>query len=188
MALPALEAAEEILGNLKAQDLAEIKGASSPPQQVVRVCQSIVLILYGTKVPRAWPDCKKRMSDPRILKMMKTVDKDNISDKKLRALEKYTQRGDMTIDNVNSKSQAAGTIWKWVIALEKYAKCFRDVLPKRIKVRELTEKLARGQKTLKDLQEKLKQTIKYIEELNNGLIKAQEDKAKTEQEAAKLTK
>jgi dynein heavy chain len=128
------------------------------------------------------------MSDPGILKKMKNVDKDNISDKKLRALEKYTQRGDMTLDNVKTKSVAAGIIWEWVIALEKYAKCFRDVLPKKIKVRELTDKLERGRKTLNDLQEKLKQTLAYIEELNQGLINAQEDKAQTEREAAKLTK
>lgn len=132
------------MSNLKATDLAEIKAANNPPAQIVRVVQSIVLILFGTKVPRAWPDCKKRMSDPRLLKLMKNVDKDNISDKKLRALEKYTQRGDMTLDNVRTKSVAAGIIWEWVIALEKYAKCYRDVLPKRIKVRELTDKLEKG--------------------------------------------
>jgi hypothetical protein len=33
-----LEAAQEILDNLKAQDLAEIKSANSPPKEIERVC------------------------------------------------------------------------------------------------------------------------------------------------------
>jgi hypothetical protein len=44
------------------------------------------------------------MGDPSLLKKMQGVDKDNISDKKLRALEKYTQRGDMTMEKVKSIS------------------------------------------------------------------------------------
>ncbi len=75
---------------------------------------------------------------------MQQVDKDNISDKKLRALEKYTQRGDMTPEKVTSISVAGAIIWTWVIALEKYAKQYRDVLPKTIKVKELTDKLDRN--------------------------------------------
>ena len=40
----------------------------------------------------------------------------------------------MEAGNVSSKSYAAGELWKWVLAMEKYAKAFRDIEPKKQKL------------------------------------------------------
>jgi len=70
---------------------------------------------------------------------MKSYKGEEISDAKLRYMEKFTHRGDMTIKKVQEKSLAASKIWTWVLAMEKYAKCYRDVRPKKMKVAVLTD-------------------------------------------------
>ena len=52
----------------------------------------VILILFGTKADKSWGACKKRLLDASFLKKMQNYDKDNISDAKLRAMEKYTHR------------------------------------------------------------------------------------------------
>lgn len=40
----------------------------------------------------------------------------------------------MTQSNIDSKSVAAGCMWKWVRAMDAYARAIKDIEPKRIKV------------------------------------------------------
>jgi dynein heavy chain len=54
----------------------------------------------------------------------------------------------MTAKKITRLSVAAAKIWEWVLAMEKYAKCYRDVKPKKMKVAVLTEKLNNSRKML----------------------------------------
>ena len=94
------------------------------------------------------------MAVPGFLQKMITYDKDTISDNKLKTMEKYTQRTDMTPEMVTQKSVCAAKIWGWVLAMELYAKSFRDVRPKKIKVKILQEKLEKSARELQDLKKK----------------------------------
>lgn len=47
----------------------------------------------------------------------------------------------MAPQKIDSISAAAGTMWRWALSLEMYAKAFKDIEPKRAKVKYLKEKL-----------------------------------------------
>ncbi len=68
----------------------------------------------------------------------------------------------MGVNRIEEISAAAGSLWRWVLAMEMYAKAFKDIEPKRIKVKTLREKLQKSLDELESLREnfeKLKITI-----------------------------
>lgn len=50
----------------------------------------------------------------------------------------------MMVDRIDKISQAGGGMWRWVLAMEMYAKSFKDIEPKRAKVASLKEKLGKS--------------------------------------------
>eukprot|EP01015_Nassula_variabilis_P026312 TRINITY_DN5246_c0_g1_i2.p3 TRINITY_DN5246_c0_g1~~TRINITY_DN5246_c0_g1_i2.p3 ORF type:complete len:127 (-),score=25.06 TRINITY_DN5246_c0_g1_i2:3-383(-) len=87
---------------------------------------------------------------------------------------------------VSSKSYAAGELWKWVIAMEKYAKAFRDIEPKKQKLNLLKDKLKSKEDKLIDLQSKLTELKQAISQLNEGLTKVTEETERYKEEAKDL--
>jgi dynein heavy chain len=68
----------------------------------------------------------------------------------------------MSVAKIDGISTSAGSLWRWVIAMEMYSKAFKDIEPKRAKVKMLREKLRRSEDELQSLRdnfEKLKVTI-----------------------------
>lgn len=104
------------------------------------------MIILGKEA--TWASAKKEMASPDFLKILKTVDKDHILSKTLVRIEKITQDPDMQPYKVENVSQAAGTLWRWVLSLEMYAKAFKDIEPKRAKVKYLREKLKKSEDEL----------------------------------------
>lgn len=51
----------------------------------------------------------------------------------------------MEISRIDTISEAAGGLWRWVLAVEGYAKAFKDIEPKKNKVNNLMEKLKRSE-------------------------------------------
>jgi dynein heavy chain len=73
----------------------------------------------------------------------------------------------MTYEKIVVISEAAGSMWSWVLAMEAYAKAFKDIEPKRKKVNMLREKLKKSEDELTVLREnllKLKETIIVLNE------------------------
>ena len=68
--------------------------------------------------------------------------------KTLLRIEKVTGDPEMTPAKIEGISSAAGTLWRWVLSLEMYAKAFKDIEPKRAKVKFLKEKLKKSEDEL----------------------------------------
>jgi dynein heavy chain, axonemal len=132
--------------------LAEIKAYAKPPEGVGEVMEAIMIILG--KDPN-WPSVKKELADSEFLKRLKEVDKDHISQKTLLRIEKYLQMPKMQQSKIDSISSAAGSMWKWVRAMDAYARAIKDIEPKRIKVANLKEKLKKSEDELIANQQKL---------------------------------
>lgn len=47
----------------------------------------------------------------------------------------------MSLEKIDTISEAAGGLWRWVLAIEGYAKAYKDIEPKKIKCNNLQEKL-----------------------------------------------
>ena len=176
---PILKEAEAGLANLKKEKIAEIKSFNNPPKEV-NVVLSAVMTILGRSTD--WASAKKELADPNFLQKLTKYDKDNMSKKIIDRLEKFTQRPDMSIGQIRTVSEAAGSLWDWVLAMEQYAKSFRDIEPKRRRVNQLRDKLNSSEEELNKLQEnfiKLKETIiklnTDLEKSKNDMQKYQED-------------
>jgi len=78
----------------------------------------------------------------------------------------------MSLAAIDNISGAAGSMWRWVIAMEMYAKAFKDIEPKRVKVSLLKEKLKKSEDELSLLQSNYNKLKETIEDLNFKLKQA----------------
>ena len=85
---PALMAAEEALESLDKKYIAEVKTYSSPPQEVAMVMFAVMIIL-GKEA--TWASAKRELSDTNFIQRIKTYEKDKVTNKQLRGIEKYTK-------------------------------------------------------------------------------------------------
>lgn len=182
---PVLLKAQEGLENLSKDSLAEIKSFTKPPPDV-NIVVSVIMTILG-KDP-SWTSAKKELADPNFLKKLKEYDKDNMSQNTIKKIEKYTHRPEMTYENVKNKSQAAGCMWAWVLAMEQYAKAFKDIEPKRKKVQFLTEKLKKSEEELETLKNNVITLRTTIALLNDNLIKFKNDMETYQLETNKFQK
>jgi len=132
-ALPAFDSAVKALKSLNKGDITEIKNFANPPALVKTVMEA-VCILKGAKP--TWEDSKKLLNDSNFLVGLETYDKDNISEKILKALKKYIDDPDFTPDKVEKVSRAAKSLFMWCRAMDVYARVAKNVEPKKKALKE----------------------------------------------------
>merc|ERR1711904_50563 len=76
-----------------------------------------------------------------FLQRIKNFDKDNISNATLKKMEKYTKDANFTPPLVAKVSVAAGALCQWFHAMKIYAEIFREVEPKKLRLRIAQETL-----------------------------------------------
>jgi len=81
----------------------------------------------------------------------------------------------MSVNIIDGVSSAAGSLWRWVLAMEMYAKSFKYIEPKRAKVKNLKWKLSKSEEELQYLRDNFEKLKTTIVTLNNSLLKARED-------------
>jgi dynein heavy chain, axonemal len=184
---PALQAAEMGLANLTKDKLSVVKSYSTPPGGVDVVLNAVMILL--NKEP-SWAVAKKELADTSFLQRLQTIDKGRVPINTLKRIEKLTQDPKMEISRIDTISEAAGGLWRWVLAVEGYAKAFKDIEPKKNKVNNLMEKLKKSEEELQTLRDNFAQVQKIINDLNYQLDKAKSDmesfKVQTEQLNIKL--
>jgi len=153
-ALPAFESAIKALDTLKKDDITIVKSFKTPPGGVLKVMES-VCILFGKKPD--WSESKKLLGDSKFLDNCKSYDKDNISAKAKKALQKYIKDEEFTPEKMASISAAAVSLCMWVRAMDTYARIAKTIEPKRAKLAEAEKELAVAQKTLAEKQAALKE-------------------------------
>jgi len=182
-ALPALEQAMAEVEKLDKSSISEVKAYASPPPAVEMVLNAVVLLF---QLKPDWPTAKKKISEPNFLAQIKSFDKDNVSNKTLSKLKAYTSRSDFTAENVKTKSSAAAALCTWVLAIELYANIFREVAPKREKLKAAMDKLCNAETQLKAAQEELSVVIAKVDELNEKYETSVGEKNALRQEAEDL--
>lgn len=63
-------------------------------------------------------------------------------------------------------------MWRWVLAVEGFAKAFKDIEPKKNKVNNLMEKLKKSEEELQLLRDNFSKVQEVINNLNTQLEKA----------------
>mmetsp|Transcript_3151 Transcript_3151/g.13662 ORF Transcript_3151/g.13662 Transcript_3151/m.13662 type:complete len:4229 (-) Transcript_3151:2367-15053(-) len=182
-AMPALDAAVESLNALNKNDIVEIKNLPRPPP-LVGVTMEAVLTLLKEKTD--WASARKVLGDTGFMKRLFEFDKDNISPKTLKRLEKFVNREDFTPEIVQSQSQAAKSLCMWCRAMHVYAGVEKVVRPKRKALAEAEASLAATLAALKEKQQFLKDVQDKVAQLEKDLAKA-EAESQSLKDQAQLT-
>ncbi|XP_068978772.1 dynein axonemal heavy chain 2 [Bombus flavifrons] len=176
---PALNEAMKALDALSKKDIAEIRSFTRPPPKVEMVMEAVMIL--KTSEP-SWTESKRQLADVNFLNTLRDFDKDNISDRTLRQISRYTSNPEFEPEKVGLVSVAAKSLCIWVIAMEEYGKLYRIVAPKR-------EKLQAALKSLKEKEQALEEAMQQLQRLQEKLKKLQEmydAKMKEKEELIKL--
>lgn len=184
VAMPALESALKSLDALDKKDIQEIKSFPKPPPLVMMTMEAVNILLQEKP---DWDTAKKVLSDTKFMDKLKSFDKDNIPQKVLKQLEKYTQKEEYKPATVGNQSRAAMSLCMWTHAMDTYSKVAKEVEPKKAKVAELTEQLNVANAALKAKQDDLQKVINQVAALQKRLKDTINEKERLENEAA-LTK
>ncbi|CAK9054035.1 Dynein axonemal heavy chain 2 (Axonemal beta dynein heavy chain 2) (Ciliary dynein heavy chain 2) [Durusdinium trenchii] len=172
-AMPALDAAVDALEKLDKKSIAEVKAYPKPPDAVMKTMCAVMTVMEKTP---SWGQAKTELNDTNFLVRIKNFDKDNIKDTTLRKIEKFTKDSNFTPKLVSNVSLAAGALCQWVHAMKIYAEIYREVEPKRNKLRQAQEKLESKQKQLREANAELKKVQDLVKGLNDQFNSSNNEK------------
>ncbi|CAG9772859.1 unnamed protein product [Ceutorhynchus assimilis] len=182
-AMPALEEAIRALDSLSKKDISEMKSYGTPPQKVKMVMEA-VNILKGLEP--TWTEAKHLLGEMNFLKDLKEFDKNHISEKTLKKIAGYTTNEEFLPEKVGIVSLAAKSLCLWVIAIEKYAKVWKVVGPKKAKLDEALDSLKEKQALLAAAQQKLAELNMYLQKLQKEYEEKLEQKEELNRKAQLL--
>ncbi|KAJ1537343.1 Dynein heavy chain 2, axonemal, partial [Nowakowskiella sp. JEL0078] len=164
LAMPALNAAVKALEGINKKDLGEIKSYGKPPPLVEKVLEAVMVL---KKCEPTWDEAKRQLGNPYFIKQLIGFDKDNISDKILKKISQYCSDENFHPEIVGRVSGAAKSLCMWVRAMETYGNIFRQVAPKKEKLRSAQETLEKKQNSLREAKSKLQEIQDKLVELKN---------------------
>ncbi|CDJ49023.1 hypothetical protein EBH_0056020 [Eimeria brunetti] len=182
-AMPALEAAIDALEKLDKKSVAEVKAYTKPPDLVVKTMAAVMTVM---EKPPSWSQAKIELNDPSFLTRVKNFDKDSITNATLKKIEKFTKDPSFAPPNVQKVSRAAGALCMWVHAMQMYAEVYREVEPKRLKLRLAEEELEKKQNDLRLARKSLEDIQGRLEELNNQYDESLRNKSELNSSAEEL--
>lgn len=147
------------LDALDKNDITEIKVFNNPPEMVQTVMEA-VCILLGAKPD--WQTSKALLGDTNFLRNLYNYDKDNIPDSKIKKLKPYIENPKFLPEEVAKVSKACRSMCMWARAIELYARVFKEVEPKRQKLKQAEEELKVVMTELKGKQDKLQEVENQI--------------------------
>jgi len=172
-AMPALEAAMDALEKLDKKAISEVKAYAKPPDMVMKTMCAVMTVMEKTP---SWAQAKTELNDTNFLNRIKGFDKDNITNATLRKMEKYTKDPNFTPKGVQNVSNAAGALCQWVHAMKIYAEVFREVEPKRLKLRNAQESLDKKNQELQKAAAELAKIQALVQDLKDSFEASNNEK------------
>merc|ERR1711968_403596 len=181
-ALPAYYDSIKALDALDKKSIGEVKGFANPPDGV-KLTMDAVCILFGKK--EDWKEAKLLMSDMKFIETLKAYDKDNISAKAIKKLNKFMARDDFTPEAIGKVSSACKSMCLWVRAMHTYDRVAKGIAPKKAKLAEAEANLEKVMAELKVKQDALQVVLDKVAKLQQDLKAAEQKKADLEAQAGK---
>ena len=145
-ALPHLESSIDAINSIDKGEIAEMRGFKQVPELVLNVLEA-VCILLGVKPD--WQTAKNLLAEPSLIQQLIDYDKDNVSDAVLKRIRRYIENPKFVPDEVAKVSRACCSLCMWVRAIDYYAKIFKTIEPKRIKLLQAESELAEAMTSLR---------------------------------------
>jgi dynein heavy chain len=131
---------------------------------------AVCLLFYKKKSKETWDDAKKLLSDMNFLNNLFNYDTDAIPDWVMARLRtEYLARSDFNEDRLALVSQACATLYKWMVALDKFTKVKKEIAPKEKKLKEAEAKLKIVQGELNKKLSALKEVQDNVAALKDNL-------------------
>merc|ERR1719399_570177 len=172
-AMPALDAAVDALEKLDKKSIAEVKAYAKPPDLVLKTMNAVMTVMDK---PATWASAKNELNDINFLQRLKNFDKDHISNSTLKKMDKYTKDQTFQPAQVTNVSRAAGALCMWVHAMKLYAEVFREVEPKRLKLKKEKERLQKKLDEKAMAEAELRQVLAMAEELQTEATEKEREK------------
>ncbi|RNF27392.1 putative dynein heavy chain [Trypanosoma conorhini] len=179
-ALPILKAAEDALAELRPEDIREVKSFQKPAARVVLVLEA-VLILLGER-DLSWERAKLVMSRMDFIKDLQNYKRDELTERIVRAIQKYINNPDFQPEEVEKSSKACKSLSMWVLAINNYYEVVKVVAPKRARLAEAEAKLSVANKALHEAQERLRGIENEISDLKRTMQENIEKKEQLEKD------
>ena len=170
-ALPHLEASMQAINSIDKNEIAEMRAFKNVPELVLNVLEA-VCILLGVKPD--WPTAKNLLADPSLIQQLVEYDKDNLSDAILKRIRRYIENPKFIPEEVGKVSRACCSLCMWVRAIDYYAKIFKTIEPKRIKLLQAESELAEAMASLR----KETDRVTHIESTITNIQASMSDKIK----------
>ena len=198
--LPILQEAIDALNVLNKDDISKIKKGASPPQLVKDVMEAIC-ILFDVEPPKKqnpetmkmepqwWEASQKVLSKADFLKDLMNFTKENITEKQIKALQKFIQNPDFNPENMKNKiSTAAAGLCSWVCAMEKFYHVNLEVIPKQKAQQGAEEEYNKYMKNLEVKEAELKVVQDKVAALQSDLDQTLANKDKLERDVDECKK
>ena len=181
VAMPGLERAVKALDALDKKDITEIKAFTNPPQGVQVVLEAVSILVEPEASP-TWDHSKKLLGKVGFIDSLRNFKKDDVSDGTLKKIEKYVKNPMMQPDAVRSVSVAATSMALWVHAIYSYSLVAREVAPKRKRLDEMNEALAKANAELEEKQAALRRVVDEVSTLQAKLERMKDDQERLARE------
>jgi dynein heavy chain len=177
-ALPALQAAEAALEGLDKKDITEIKSMAQPPNAVMIVCLSVVILkpLGKEEESAGWSGAKAMLSDVGLMNALRNFDKDGMKAKQMGKIKDLLAKEKEIFDGPDPEpgqkhpmekiSKAGYGLFQWVRAMQKYFVVAQGVEPKKKRVRELSEQKAAAEENLRNIKQELAELSEKLSTLS----------------------
>ena len=105
-----------------------MRAYANPPKDIMNVMSAVMTVLG--KANADWAAVKKEMTDPKFMKRIVDLDKNNMPETTMKRIESYTKKDNFLPQILQQKSVVAGALCAWVRAVEEYHKVLNVVRPK----------------------------------------------------------
>ncbi|CAF1579491.1 unnamed protein product, partial [Adineta steineri] len=172
-AMPALEAANEALASLSKSSITEVKSYGRPPVPVEKALEAVMILRNSEPT---WAEAKRQLGDTTFINQLINFDKDNIPDRVIMKISKYTQDPMLSPIEIARVSTAAAGLFAWVRAMEEYSKIFKTVKPKRDRYEAAMNELNEKRAQIADAERQIQEAQKRLDELRANYEKQMAEK------------
>ena len=186
-ALPSLEAAMQAVSSIDKGELMEMRSMKNPPELTQQVLEAVCLLL-GVKAD--WNTAKMLIGDAQFMQKLMDFDKDNIPEQVSKRVRRYIDNPKFIPDEVGKLSRIGSSLCMWVRAIDLYAKIFKSIEPKRIRLLQAESELAEAMAALREDTDRvahIESTITSIQSNQQERVKRKSNlEANIKQTAARL--
>ena len=170
-ALPSLDAAMQAISTIDKNELLEMRTMKNPPELSQHVLEA-VCILLGMKAD--WASAKMIIGDPQFIQKLIDFDKDNIPEATAKRVRRYIDNPRFIPDEVGKVSRICSSLCMWVRAIDLYAKIFKSIEPKRIRLLQAESELAEAMAALREETDR----VAHIESTITSIQSNQQERVK----------